>query len=192
VWVILSRGDEWLDYRNLDLRGSKSLSDSGILIEAPEVCSQVKGLIERGESDTREFKREVPRDRNNTFLKTVAAFANGKGGVILFGVVDETGDIKGIIGDLQQQSDRVVNMIRDNLVPQPNLRIETCNLNGKRVIAVFIEEGNSPPYGLDAAKPRFYVRRGATTFPANQAEVRAFAKKFDSQSAEHRFDHFRY
>lgn len=192
VWVILSRGDEWLDYRNLDLRGSKSLSESGILIDAPEVCNQVKGLIERGEGDTREFKREVPRDKNNTFLKTVAAFANSKGGVILFGVVDETWEIKGIIGDVQQQCDRVVNMIRDNVVPQPNLRVETCNLNGKRVIAIFIEEGDSPPYGLDAAKPRFYVRRGATTFPANQAEIRAFAKKFDSQPANDWLDRFRY
>jgi predicted HTH transcriptional regulator len=114
-------------------------------------------------------------------LKTVAAFANGKGGVILFGVVDDTGEIKGIKGDVQRQSDRMVNMIRDNVVPQPNLRIENCQLNGKRVLALFVEEGDLPPYGIDAAKPKFYVRRGATTFPANQAEVRAVAKKsFDN------------
>jgi hypothetical protein len=87
-------------------------------------------LIERGESDTREFKREIPLDRNNTFLKTVA---------------------------------------------------------GKRVLALFVEEGNLPPYGLDAAKPRFYVRRGATSFPVNQTEVRAFAKKFDSSSDNYWF-----
>lgn len=71
-------------------------------------------------------------------------------------------------------------MIRDNVVPQPNLRIENCKLGGKQIIAAFIGEGNMPPYGIDAAKPRFYVRRGATTFPANQAEVRALAKKGES------------
>src|SRR2546423_4388199 len=77
---------------------------------------------------------------------------------------------------------RIVNMIRDNVVPQPNLRIENCQLNGKRVLALFVDEGDLPPYGLDPAKPKFYVRRGAITFPATQAEVRAFAKKLDSSS----------
>jgi hypothetical protein len=185
VFVILSHGDNWMDYRSVELEGAKSSRAAGVLIEGPDVCTQIQGLIERGESDTREFKREIPPDRNNTFLKTVAAFANGKGGVILFGVVDDTGEIKGIKGDVQRQSDRVVNMIRDNVVPQPNLRVENCQLNGKRVLALFVEEGDLPPYGIDAAKPKFYVRRGATTFPANQAEVRAIAKKsFDSYSLD--------
>lgn len=188
VSVILSRADCWLDYRNVDLKGAKSSKESGIILEGPDACAQIHGLIERGESDTREFKREIPLDKNNTFLKTVAAFANGKGGVILFGVVDDTGEIKGIKGDVQRQSDRIVNMIRDNVVPQPNMRIANCQLNAKRVLALFVDEGDLPPYGLDPAKPRFYVRRGATTFPATQAEVRAFAKKFDSSSDNYWLD----
>lgn len=111
---------------------------------------------------------------------------------MLFGVIDETGEIKGILGDLQQEKDRVVNMICDNVVPRPNIRVETCRLTGKQIIAVFVEEGELPPYGLDAAKPRFYVRRGATTFPANQVEVRAFAKKFDSPSDNYSLDRLSY
>lgn len=190
LWIGLSRGDHWLDYRDIDLRGGAPKSED-VVIDAPDACSQIMGLIERGESDTREFKREVPRDKNNTFLKTIAAFANGKGGVVLFGVVDDTGEIKGIVADLPQEKDRVVNMICDNVVPRPNLRVESCNLNGKQIIAVFVEEGELPPYGLDAAKPRFYIRRGATTFPANQTEIRAFVKKFDSVAEDYSFYRFR-
>ena len=191
LWVGLSRDDRWLDYRDIDLRG-RAPTREDVVIDAPDVCGQLKGLIERGESETREFKREVPRDRNNTFLKTIAAFANGKGGVVLFGVVDDTGEIKGIMGDLQQEKDRVVNMICDNVVPRPNLRVESCNLSGKQIIAVFVEEGELPPYGLDAANPRFYIRRGATTFPANQTEIRAFVKKFDSAAEDYSFYRFRF
>lgn len=191
VWIVLSRGDTWLDYRDLNLRGGSS-SERGVSMPAPDVCTQIKGLIERGESDTREFKQEISREKSSTFLKTVAGFANGGGGVILFGVVDETGEVKGIRGDLQPQKDRLMNMIRDNVVPQPDLQIEHCKLNGKQVIAVFVSEGSSPPYGLDAAKPRFYVRRGATTFPANQAEVRALGNKGHSQSPNYSVDPFGY
>jgi hypothetical protein len=72
VFVILSRGDHWLDYRSIDLKGAKSSRELGMTLEGPDACTQVQGLIERGESDTREFKREIPLDRNNTFLKTVA------------------------------------------------------------------------------------------------------------------------
>jgi predicted HTH transcriptional regulator len=179
-----------LDYHEIGLRGSASSREGGVVIDAPDVCSQIEGLIARGESETREFKREIPRDKNNTFLKTVAAFANGKGGVVLFGVVDETGHLRGIVGNLQEQKDRVVHMIRDNVVPQPNLRVENCKLNGKQIIAVFVDEGDSSPYGLDPAKPRFYIRRGATTFPANQTEIRAFAKKFDGGSQAYSVDPF--
>lgn len=178
VWIVLSRGDTWLDYRDVNLRGGSS-SDGAVSLPAPDICTQIKGLIERGESDTREFKQEISREKSSTFLKTVAGFANGSGGVILFGVVDETGEVKGIRGDLQQQKDRITNMIRDTVVPQPEVKIAHCTLNGKRIIAAFVTEGDSPPYGLDAAKPRFYVRRGATTFPANQSEIRALAKKND-------------
>ena len=75
------------------------------------------------------------------------------------------------------------------LFPQPNCRPELCKLKGKDVIALFIEEGSLPPYGLDAAKPRFYIRRGATTFPATQAEIRAFVRKTDSRIDEYPFGH---
>jgi hypothetical protein len=41
---------------------------------------------------------------------------------------------------------------------------------------VFVERGNSPPYGINPEKPEFYVRRGATTFPAKQEEIVALAQ----------------
>lgn len=45
--------------------------------------------ITRGESGELEFKR-VPNEDRTKYLKTVVAFANGRGGRILFDVVDES------------------------------------------------------------------------------------------------------
>lgn len=181
LFVILSRDDRWLDYRELDLSGNAAAAGENVVIEPADDCAQIEGLILQGESDTREFKREISNDKKTTFLKTVAGFANVRGGVILFGVVNGTGEVAGIAGDVDKEKDRIVNMIRDTVVPQPALRITSCKVKGKQVIALFVEEGDSAPYGLYPDKPAYYVRRGATTFPANQAEVRAFALKNEAR-----------
>lgn len=51
--------------------------------------------IAQGESVSLEFKEARPKD-SLKFTKTVVAFANGRGGRILFGVEDGTGVVKGI------------------------------------------------------------------------------------------------
>jgi hypothetical protein len=182
LFAILSRGDRWLDYRELNLRGNTEAVGKNVIVDPADDCAQIEGLIVRGESETREFKREVSNDKKTTFLKTVAGFANVSGGVILFGVLNGTGEIAGVTGDVNKEKDRIINMVRDTVVPQPSLRITSCKIKGKQVIALFIEEGDTPLYGLYPDKPVFYIRRGATTFPANQADIRAFTRKNESRS----------
>ena len=52
--------------------------------------------IEVGESDTLEFKERLS-DNSIKWLKTVVAFANGRGGRIVFGV-DDQHRVKGLDG----------------------------------------------------------------------------------------------
>lgn len=47
-----------------------------------------KEEILSGESDVLEFKRDVP-EQSVKYIKTVVAFANGKGGSLVFGVDDK-------------------------------------------------------------------------------------------------------
>ena len=54
----------------------------------------LKDEILGGESYTLEFKR-VPNEDRIKYLKTVVAFANGKGGRILFGVAND-GTVRGL------------------------------------------------------------------------------------------------
>lgn len=52
-----------------------------------EEPSYLEELIRGGESDCVEFKSERPAS-DKKHLKTVVAFANGKGGHLLFGIED--------------------------------------------------------------------------------------------------------
>ena len=54
-----------------------------------------KEEILSGESDVLEFKRDVP-EQSVKYIKTVVAFANGKGGSLVFGVDDKTHKVVGI------------------------------------------------------------------------------------------------
>ena len=65
------------------------------------------------ETRTMEFKETI----TNTFLKTVSAFSNYDGGVILFGVDDE-GNSKGL-SDVKQSCLDIENKINDSISPQP-------------------------------------------------------------------------
>lgn len=71
------------------------------------------------ETRTMEFKETI----TNTFLKTVSAFSNYDGGVILFGVDDE-GNSKGL-SDVKQSCLDIENKINDSISPQPDYKLET-------------------------------------------------------------------
>lgn len=182
LWVLLSRKARWLDLRDLNQYGSQSPWDN--VIDVPtELSTQVAGAIARGEGERTEFKERIPYG-NDKFLNVVAAFANGQGGMIVVGVVDRTGEIKGVTDDLDELKSRLTLMIRDKIFPEPRTRIESCEVNGQRLVAVIVEEGDSGPYGVgsDRRNLRYYVRRGATTPPASQDEIRAAARKGSTAS----------
>jgi predicted HTH transcriptional regulator len=68
-----------------------------VVWEEPAVALQL--LINAGEGPQVEFKAQLPDGNDNaarrTMLKTVAAFASGDGGTILFGVNDD-GTVTGL------------------------------------------------------------------------------------------------
>jgi hypothetical protein len=173
-YVVLGRGTRWLDYRHL----SRLVIDSDATTDAPDLATQYEQLRYRGEGESLEFKEQTPIERDrDRMLKTIAAFANGDGGVILFGIEDGTGVLKGLQGiDPAREADRLTNMIRTVLVPQPKFRILHSDVNGKLIVSLTVEAGDNPPYGIHPEKPEYYVRRGATTFPARQDEVRTLAQ----------------
>lgn len=70
-----------------------------------------------GESKNIEFKVQRP-DKSIKYMKSVVAFANGKGGQIVFGIDDKTRDVVGIPEDkVFEEIDAITNAISDSCEP---------------------------------------------------------------------------
>ena len=144
--------------------------------------------ITGGESSELEFKR-VPNEDRTKYLKTVVAFANGRGGRILFGVADDR-TVVGIDKDkVFQEMDGIVDSIAHGCSPLISVDAGIENIGGKAVIAVDVMGGSQCPYFVKSEGPRdgVYVRAGATTQHADDATRRALAlaavgRSFDAES----------
>ena len=120
--------------------------------------------IIKGESETLEFKEFVPKNSKN-YMRTVIAFANCRGGRIIFGVNDRR-EIVGIAeDDVFGQMDAIANAISDSCEPGivPHIYLET--IEQKTVIVVDVSMSRQCPYYLkaDGMLNGVYIRVGATT-----------------------------
>jgi len=106
----------------------------------------LQDLIQGGESSTVQFKRTVTDA--HAISQEIVAFANAKGGYIVIGVEDSTGDITGLTyREIQSVNNLLSNAATNNVIPQIKLFTETVGLqNGKKVVVVRIEEGDNKPY----------------------------------------------
>ena len=180
AWVVLKRGSEWIDRKFLNWPNTMSPDPSVEVVVEP--LSQLEALIASGEGPNIEFKQEVPESTGarRKVLRTLAAFANGDGGHLLFGVEDD-GKILGLptASTSQVAQDAITRFISSLVAPLPNFSVHSIALDDgsdRAVVVVTVESGGAPPYGVGPENPQYYIRRGATTFPASADVVRALAR----------------
>jgi ATP-dependent DNA helicase RecG len=119
------------------------------------ILSELQHILTGGESETVEFKKSTSMLREG--IETLCAFANHRGGSLLFGVQDD-GTVIG-----QQVTDdtlkHIVNAVQLNTDPKLYPRVETVEFNGKTCILVTIEESPLKPH---LAYGRAYLRVGTS------------------------------
>lgn len=133
----------------------------------------LKDEILAGESYSLEFKL-VPNEDRIKYLKTVVAFANGRGGRILFGVANDR-TVHGIPNDrVFAEMDGVVNSIVDGCSSRISVDAGIENIDGKSVIVVDVMGGSNCPYFVksEGREDGVYVRVGATTQQSDDATRR--------------------
>ena len=97
-----------------------------------------------GESDNVEFISEIQSEK---YMKTVVAFANGKGGKLVFGVENGTWAVTGFSKEeVFQKMDAITNAIFDSCEPKINPNIAVQEIHGKAIIVVEIIPGMQRPY----------------------------------------------
>jgi len=132
---------------------------------------ELRKLLASEETETLEFK-ERP---NESFYKTISAFANTKDGMILLGV-DKKGNVRGVEPSsrfLEDLTNRIVNKI--SIYPQ----IETIDIDRKRVLIVNVARTS----WLVSHEGRYYERVGNTTREMKPEKLRALllrGKPWDS------------
>ncbi|UTY26903.1 ATP-binding protein [Treponema denticola] len=119
----------------------------------------------KGENEFTEFKKSVP-EKSIKYMKTVVAFANGRGGKIIFGVENNTCEIIGVPQkDIFTIIDSITNAISDSCEPKIIPSISLKNINDKTIIIVEILKGMQSPYYIksEGIQNGTYQRIGATT-----------------------------
>jgi hypothetical protein len=170
AWLALHDDTQLLDSRALD----PSWRPPGDVEFEIEPATRVEAQISRGEGSTLEFKRELPGEDPSRVMKTVAAFANGMGGTIIFGVTDEQ-KIIGLGDALTREAiDHLTRLISDHVQPHPPFEIERIAVGDSEILAVYVSPGSDTPYGVGTSDRKliYYVRRGGNSSPARPEDIR--------------------
>ena len=90
-------------------------------------------LLRRREGKTLEFKRDLSSPAGA--IKTLVAFANTAGGILLIGVEDGSRRVCGV-SDVLKTEERLANLISDSIRPQLVPDIEVVSWRKTNVLAV--------------------------------------------------------
>ena len=135
------------------------------------------------ESETVELK-EIVKDE---LKKEIIAFANCNGGKLYIGVKDD-GTVIGL-DNPDGVSLQISNMVRDTIKPDLTmfLHYETLEENGKKIVAIDIQQGTEKPYYIakKGLRPEgVYVRQGYSSVPASNTAIRRMIKETDGDHFE--------
>lgn len=122
-------------------------------------AQEVLNLIAGGETSYVQFKKDVTNA--TSIAQEIVAFANTKGGRIIIGVNDKTGQVEGLtFQDIQRINNLLATAANDHVKNSINIETETVEVEmGKRVVIAQVPEGYSKPYKDKDAL--IFVKNGA-------------------------------
>lgn len=113
-----------------------------------------------------DFKVDLEKEKTKSWLKSVSAFANTKGGIILFGVDDKTREKKGI-ANVVKTTEKISELINSRIEPLPRYELNYFEEDGKDFIELEIGDGPITPYFYVAdGRKEAFIRSGNQSIPA--------------------------
>lgn len=92
-----------------------------------------------------DFKADLEVKKPKSWLKSISAFANGIGGILIFGI-DDNKVIKGL-ADIQKTSEKITELIKEKIEPQPEINMKPYkSKDGKEILCVKVSSGMATPY----------------------------------------------
>ncbi|MBU3175399.1 putative DNA binding domain-containing protein [Clostridium estertheticum] len=137
--------------------------------------NELMEIINNGENSYIEFKEENIKVKD--LAEEIVAFANSEGGIILIGI-DDDGNITGVKDNGIEE--KIMNICRNNCIPNIIPIYNEFVLSDKRVSVVNISKGlNKPYYTVDH---KYYIRVGTTKRIASREEL---LRLFEANGALH-------
>ena len=146
-------------------------------------------LIAQGESDRLEFKStlqwDVRQNQENkklqySSLKTIAAFLNTEGGVLMIGVEDN-GDLYGLEKDIQCLKNgsldkferHLVQLIESNIGKRfiSSIKVRFATIEDKNICAVYIQKANQKAFLKSDKGTEFYIRTANSSRSLNVPDI---------------------
>lgn len=128
-------------------------------------------------------KKNWKLENQKSWLKSVSAFANTIGGMLLFGV-DDDGKIIGL-EDIQKDSEAISRLIKERITPIPQFVLTPIKESDKNVLILNIAVGRSTPYYYKAdGIMEAYIRLGdesvvAPDYIVNELILKGTNRSFD-------------
>lgn len=129
---------------------------------------KIEELLSRPEGKTLEFKQDLSSPKN--ILKTLTAFANTAGGVLLIGIKDGNRSVLGVEHPLDEE-ERLCSLIADSIEPRLAPSVELVNWKGRTLLAVEVYPSALRPHWLKSLgiENGVLVRVGSTNRQADGA-----------------------
>lgn len=145
-----------------------------------------------GESTAYDKKQMLEVKRPKSWLKSVSAFANGEGGMLIFGISDDN-QVVGL-ADAEGDAERISEEVKSKLDPVPAINLECREIDGKKLVQIQVYPGQETPYYYIGDKQRIaFVRVGNESVTADRMQLKSLVLKgsgrtYDSLPSNYRFE----
>lgn len=148
-----------------------------------------------GETTEYDKKREVEMRKPKSWLKSVSAFANGNGGLLIFGIADD--DTVVGIEDVKHASEYISQKVKERIDPFPEINMQIHSTEeGKNLLIMEVVRGEETPYYYHGdGSTEAFVRIGNESVTANAAELKRLVLRgknssFDSLMTDYDFEDY--
>ena len=129
-----------------------------------------------GEATAYDKKEKLERNKSKSWLKSVSAFANGEGGVLIWGISDND-EVIGLV-DAKGDAEFISEVIKTKLDPVPVISLEFNVVNEKQLVVLYVNAGQETPYYYIGDKQRIaYVRIGNESVVADRIQLKGLVMK---------------
>lgn len=147
-----------------------------------------------GETTAYDKKLMLERKEPLSWLKSVSAFANTSGGLLLYGV-DDAGNLVGL-SNAERDAEDISEMIKSLMDPIPEFDLSFHAEEGRTFVIVSVKAGTATPYYVFLKGHRdAYIRIGNESVKANSIDLKRLVLKgekrtWDSLPSNHKRANF--